>query len=583
MENPKAQAIARIKEANNVLVTVSTNPSVDQLAGAIGLTLLLNKLGKHATAVFSGSPPSTIEFLKPEDTLEKTTDSLRDFIIALDKSKADKLRYKVEDQHVKIFITPYRTSINQEDLEFSQGDFNVDVVVALGVHIQKDLDSAITAHGRILHDATVVAVNTGGSVELGNINWIDEKSSSLCEMLFTVGEALKSDVFDAQMSTAFLTGIVAETNRFSNQKTSSATMAVSAKLMAAGANQQLVATKLQVPETPKIENNSNTTVAQSKGKEAKSEESTGKSDGSLTIDHDNNIDLTSEDEEQGAPVSKINIDEQGSIHKVDDEASKKATPEEGSDAVQNSDNEEVPKTPKLVDKPPMLGGRLTANTEPEGLEASSDPLSQTSEEKGPLLDHNSPSVDNVLKSVSESDYGPKPPSVNETEEPKQGDENNKDKQTPTGAENLVDGSSTVDDSHKPLDNLRQAVDQASISGPDNSLPQPTFAVGSTPLDIDLGHGSRPLDQNNTESGAITHQSSGKYLDVSNLDTSTGLPTNLVPPDSGLPADNTTAGQGPMAPPPGPPPIMPQHMPTSGQQPLPNAENDNQEQQPLAPL
>ena len=53
---------------------------------------LLNKLGKHATAVFSGQVPSTIEFLQPEKTLEKNTDSLRDFIIALDKSKADKLR-----------------------------------------------------------------------------------------------------------------------------------------------------------------------------------------------------------------------------------------------------------------------------------------------------------------------------------------------------------------------------------------------------------------------------------------------------------------------------------------------------------
>src|SRR5689334_22674592 len=109
--NLKEQMAQRVKEANNVLVTVSNNPSVDQLASAIGLTLLLNKLGKHATAVFSGQVPSTIEFLEPEKTLEKNTDSLRDFIIALDKSKADKLRYKVEDKLVKIFITPYRTSI----------------------------------------------------------------------------------------------------------------------------------------------------------------------------------------------------------------------------------------------------------------------------------------------------------------------------------------------------------------------------------------------------------------------------------------------------------------------------------------
>src|SRR3954464_14298772 len=133
MDEQKQKLIDRIAGAQNILVTVSSNPSVDQLSAAIGLTLVLNKMEKHGTAVFSGTVPSTIEFLKPEDTLEKNTDSLRDFIIALDKSKADKLRYKVEDQVVRIFITPYRTSLSQDDLQFSQGDFNVDVVLALGV------------------------------------------------------------------------------------------------------------------------------------------------------------------------------------------------------------------------------------------------------------------------------------------------------------------------------------------------------------------------------------------------------------------------------------------------------------------
>mgnify|MGYP003611850841 CR=1 FL=1 len=87
MDPHAQQIIAKIKEANNVLVTVSRDPSVDQLSACIGLTLALNKLGKHATAVFSGQVPSTLEFLEAERTLEKNTDSLRDFIIAIDKSK----------------------------------------------------------------------------------------------------------------------------------------------------------------------------------------------------------------------------------------------------------------------------------------------------------------------------------------------------------------------------------------------------------------------------------------------------------------------------------------------------------------
>lgn len=250
MEDQKQHVIDSLKQGTNILVTVRNSPSIDQLSACIALTLMLNELGKHGTAVFSGKVPSVLEFLEPEKTIEKNTDSLQDFIISLDKAKADKLRYKVEDTVVKIFITPYRTSLSPSDLEFGQGDFNVDVVVALGVHHQDDLDEAITAHGRILHDATVISVNTegGGDSELGSINWTDTSVSSLSELVASIASQLgKDEVMDNQVATALLTGIVAETERFGNAKTTPATMEAAAKLLAAGANQELVASKLSEP------------------------------------------------------------------------------------------------------------------------------------------------------------------------------------------------------------------------------------------------------------------------------------------------------------------------------------------------
>lgn len=246
LDNVQPQVAEALQKSKNVLVTVGVDPSVDELAAALGLTVLLGKIGKHATAVFSGKTPPAIEFLDPEKTFEDTVDSLRDFIIALDKEKADKLRYKVEDDVVKIFITPYRTVIGEKDLEFSQGDFNVDAVITLGVEKKEELDKAITAHGRILHNATFITVNAGAATtSLGTINWADAEASSIAEMLVRLSTNLGDDVLDPQISTAFLTGIVAETNRFSNEKTTPKVMTMSAQLMAAGANQQLIASNLR--------------------------------------------------------------------------------------------------------------------------------------------------------------------------------------------------------------------------------------------------------------------------------------------------------------------------------------------------
>jgi nanoRNase/pAp phosphatase (c-di-AMP/oligoRNAs hydrolase) len=250
-QTPKQQVVDTLKKANNVLVTISSDPSVDQLAACIGLTLMMNKLGKHATAVFSGAIPSTIDFLNPGQTIEQTTDSLRDFIISLDKSKADKLRYKVEDEVVRIYITPYRTSISDADLVFTQGDFNVDAVVALGIYNKDQLDQAIIEHGQILHDAAVIDLSCGEiRAEMGTINWYEPAASSLSEMLVSISESFQAGLLDDQMATAFLTGIVAETERFSNARTTPKAMTMSAQLMAAGANQQLIATQLAiVPES----------------------------------------------------------------------------------------------------------------------------------------------------------------------------------------------------------------------------------------------------------------------------------------------------------------------------------------------
>ena len=248
--NAKQEVAEKLRSSSSVLVTVSKNPSVDQLASAVGLSLMLTKLGKHTTTVFSGNIPNTMEFLDPEKTFDKTVDGLRDFIISLDKDKADKLRYKVEDNVVKVYITPYKSKITSDDLNFSQGDFNVDLVVGLGVHSRDDLDNAITSHGRILHDATIITLNSGegGKGNLGAVDWTNDSASCLSEMLVSISEALEGGILDSQMSTAFLTGIVAATERFKNDKTTPKLMTMAAQLMAAGANQQLIATNLQISE-----------------------------------------------------------------------------------------------------------------------------------------------------------------------------------------------------------------------------------------------------------------------------------------------------------------------------------------------
>lgn len=247
----QAEVAQKINQAHNVLIALSSDPSVDEMAAAIGLSLFLEKTGKRATAIYSGSTPNALKFLKPEETFEPSVDTLQDFVVALNKEKADHLRYKLDGDFVKIYITPYKSRIGEEDLDFSYGDYNVDLVLALDVANGVDLDSALREHGRIMHDAVIVNITTGNPGKLGEVEWSDKNASSVSEMIAQLLYKTGGDTkIEKEEATAFLTGIVAATNRFANAKTTSETMKLASRLIDSGANQQLVSKNI----TPDVEN-----------------------------------------------------------------------------------------------------------------------------------------------------------------------------------------------------------------------------------------------------------------------------------------------------------------------------------------
>ena len=246
--NPIIGVVDKIRASESILVALSKDPSVDELAAAIALTMMLDNIGKHATAIFSGQIPRSIDFLQPGKTLEANTNSLQDFIISLNKEKADHLRYKVEGDFVKIYITPYRTELSERDLEFSRGEYNVNLVISINVQSSDDLDSALAEHGRIMHDATSVNVGVNAPGKFGDLEWSDQTASSVCEMVNTLTEALKdgeASLVDPTIATILLTGIMAATDRFGNERTTPGTLTTASQLMSVGADQRLISENIK--------------------------------------------------------------------------------------------------------------------------------------------------------------------------------------------------------------------------------------------------------------------------------------------------------------------------------------------------
>ena len=555
--DPKNALLERLGQSMNILVAVSSNPSVDQLAACLGLTLWLNKIGKHATAVFSGEVPSTLEFLEPEATLEKTTDSLRDFIIALDKSKADKLRYKVEDTVVKIFITPYRTSLSADDLDFSQGDFNVDMVIALGVSVQEDLDTAITAHGRILHDAAVASITIGQqNSELGSINWHVQDASSLSEVIVDLGNTAGRVHLDGQIATALLTGIVAETARFSNEKTTPQTMSISAELMTAGANQQLVAMKLEEPiPEPEQQPEESTPESDEQLDQSSAEKATEPpkaNDGTIEIAHELNEDeeLTHEpdsehDAESDMPTEKWHSDaEEASPEEPDSQSViSPARQTDLSDGLVG-----MPENSSLVTEPPQLGGTLTANSRPEDQagDPNVDPLSgDNGQLDHPALRQHETVIEPLPQTIEEPMVSNEDPAMQPAPDswmPPQ------PWMEPAKTLSEIEESVASPHAQQPdLDSARDEVMRAMNSAP--LAPTPIEALNAQPIALNVEDEAATANQP-VDSGLTTPVEQPFTMP---------LPTNVA---ATQPTPVLASVSDPNAPPPVPPPLMPPGFPQS---------------------
>lgn len=541
----RQQIVDKIKQSSNILVTVSTDPSVDELSAALGLTMMLNKLNKHATAVVSGAIPPAITFLEPDKIFEGTVDSLRDFIIALDKEKADHLRYKVDGDVVKIFITPYKTTITEAELDFSQGDYNVELVLALGVKDSDHLDKALEAHGRILHDATVATVSAGTeSSNLGSIDWKDDSASSLSEMLVSLSEAIKGDkpLLDEQIATALLTGIVAATDRFSSNTTSSKVMTMAAQLMAAGANQQLIAAKLEDAQeiAPEVE-------------ESEEIASPSNSDGTTTLSEDKPTKVDKEpakkveEEEPGEPKTEsaagtlaISHEPAGTLDEVAAQVADVQTKDAAEAAEQKLESELSATLPPIAE--PILGSALNATTE----QAADDARKELADDRNKtILNHDSghAAPDNVpaeeprfgspFNAAAQVDTG-EPPTVDPfAQQPLKSVSNEAvlPDVTPTLAD--IDATNRV-----PHDDARAAIDAAFDAAPPQDIsglpPLPDFST-LPPLPPPLPDFSQPAPEAEQPSGAVPPE---KLADIFAPE-----PTKVPPKDQATdPGQFTIPGQ-----------------------------------------
>lgn len=260
---PKQQATELLKQAESVLIVTGRQPSLDQVMGVFALQNALAAAGKKSHAVITDELPLGAGVV---DTgkISRTLDGVRDFIVSLDLAQVEveKLKYDVADGRLNITITPHAGNFKSSDASFSYGAFQFDLVVVIGVLSIGKIDALLEQNPTLFDGLHLINYDFHRvNEQYGSVNFIDTNATSVCEMLIGTIDSLGSGLMNADIATALLAGIMANTNRFTTASTTAKALTMAAQLMSNGARQQEIVKMLF--SAPKSESKtSQKTVAQ---------------------------------------------------------------------------------------------------------------------------------------------------------------------------------------------------------------------------------------------------------------------------------------------------------------------------------
>lgn len=237
----KEQIIDQITKSETILLCVSKNPNGDSLGAALGFYLALKKIGKKTDIV---SPTATLEkysFLPSSNLITHKLEGARDYVFSVDikKDKLQQLRYEVQDDKLKIFITAKNGDLTEKQLALESSKFKYDLIIVLGTSDLENLGNVYDDNPELFYEAPVINIDNSPSNEyFGKINLVDVAISSTSEIVYNLISNFDEKLLDEQISTNLLAGIITKTSSFQNKNTTPKAFLAAASLVSKGANKE---------------------------------------------------------------------------------------------------------------------------------------------------------------------------------------------------------------------------------------------------------------------------------------------------------------------------------------------------------
>jgi nanoRNase/pAp phosphatase (c-di-AMP/oligoRNAs hydrolase) len=242
--NEIEQLLQIINDSKHILLLFGSKDNGDATASALALKRLFEKQHRSVDIVCANFDiAKRLNFLPEVDTIKNSLSNLQKFIIKVDVSKTaiETLSYDVKDSTLNIYLTPKNGLIGKNDLRTAQSTFKYDLIITLNTPDLESLGNVYYNNTDLFFRTPIVAIDHQASNErYGRVNIIDLSATSTSEIVYRIVKTFGENYFDAQLSTAILTGMTIATDSFKQPNLSPVTLQVASSLMARGADREKI-------------------------------------------------------------------------------------------------------------------------------------------------------------------------------------------------------------------------------------------------------------------------------------------------------------------------------------------------------
>jgi len=244
---------SQFDKAKTIFILFGQNASVDHVAAALGLFLVLKDQGKE---VFVVTPTQLRTEFSRLVGLNHISDKLgnRNLVInfaSYNPQHIDKvsLNDSLQDRF-ELIISPKagQKAPDPKTIEYSFRGAQADLIFTLGITRLEELDHLYESQRSFFNDTPIIAFNRRQNPTFAATSIIDQEASSLSEIIYQFLDQLGLAVKDDTASN-FLAGLDYATNRFQNPVISPNAFIIAGQLLQNGARRQppRIATTSPIP------------------------------------------------------------------------------------------------------------------------------------------------------------------------------------------------------------------------------------------------------------------------------------------------------------------------------------------------